>query len=244
MDKKITIQEFAGLISEKRPEIDSTEVEAVLKNLFSDASLQLQNTGEAFIPGIGIFKKMSPENGYVALEVDNELSAAVNAPFEAFSVVELDEDYREEHFNEEVTVVNDNESCEAGESVKDMEQDQDASAEVSNLIEETTSAEGIVSTEETVTAEDTDEASESAHVISPPVPESVTVDAAETPPPFNVTTAYSKSSQYAIEPIEEEYVDENYATSPGKKFANGLICGIVICIALAAIGAVIYSVCF
>lgn len=239
MDKKITIQGFAELISEKRPDIDSVEVEAVLKNLFSDASLQLQKAGEAVIPGIGIFKKMSADDGYVAFEVDKELSELVNAPFEAFSVVELDEDYREGEFNEEVTVEDD--EYESSEAVKDDEQD--FPAEEANSAEEPAAADGIVSVEEVIAEENADEALESDAVVPPPVPDDVTIDVVETPPPFNAAAAYSMSSQYAIEPVEEEYVDENNVSS-GKKFANGLICGVVICIALAAIGAVVYNVCF
>ncbi len=257
MSNKITIQEFAQLISEKKPGLNSSEVEALLKMLFNEASIHMLNSEEAYIPGIGIFKKTSIEKGYVSFEPTNELSEAVNAPFQAFSAVELDEDYREDDFNEALNVEQYDELVvkEAEVNINDTEEDIIKENPYSDDVSKVSVDSEQSTYNESVSAEIKDECNcqdgdlQDSVVIPPPVPEvpteiiSESPVVLETPPPFNQSTAYGSDSQYVIEHDEEEYVCEEHVTSR-RKFTNGLICGVVICLALAALTAVVYTLFF
>lgn len=240
MENKLTIQQFAQLISSKKTGLAPTEVERVLKALFQDVSLQLQNVGEAEVPGLGVFKTVSKEKGSVILEVNPQLADMVNAPFQAFSVVELDDNYcEEENAEEEVPEIQAQET----ETEPEPEPVIELVPEPEPMVEPEVKSEEEVEVEPEVLKEDED-----VEVVPPPVPD---VDdnvgseelpqEMETPPPFNRAMAYCESSRYELQPDEEEYVAEQ-KVSNGRKFVNGLICGVVISLGLAAIIAVICTV--
>lgn len=85
----------------------------------------------------------------------------------------------------------------------------------------------------------------------PPVPQVTTTETEEkteedsrnvsqTPPPFNPVSVYDNSKSTAFIPEDEEVFVDNVNVSGSTKFLNGLICGVVIMLAIIALAAAAY----
>lgn len=226
MEQKITIQRFALKIAEEK-KLKPADVEAVLKEMFRECAVNLQNAGHSTIPGFADFTKTTDSETAIKFDVDKTLSETINAPFQSFPAVELSDDFIEEE-NEaaEEEKLPDVEEKGAEESVEE----ESVEEERINIIEDTGS-----DVEMTAEREEISETDDGA--VPPPVPE--TPLPMETPPPFNHARGYETPSNYIIEQDEEVYVEQEEDAMPKRrKFIAGLICCIVICVVVAALTAV------
>ncbi|MDE6246464.1 MAG: HU family DNA-binding protein [Muribaculaceae bacterium] len=112
MNNKITLSRLIALLAEKSGK-DTKICEEVLKSFFRNISAALENGESVKINGLGVFKVSMmearksvdvtsgtdneiPAHGKVVFIPAKELAEAVNAPFEMFETIELDEEILEE----------------------------------------------------------------------------------------------------------------------------------------------------
>lgn len=225
MEQKVTIQKFALKIAEER-NLNAADVELVLKEMFRECGVKLQNASRAAIPGFAEFVKTEGAESSVDIVVDKKLAEAINAPFESLPAVELSEGYVEEAEVSEVEEKEpqkDEKERELTEEEKEREQENEVAVNEETEVEVEAEAEAVEETE----------------VCPPPVP--ATPLPVETPPPFNHAKGYETPSNYVIEQDEEMYVEHEERMSLRKRFVVGLICGVVICLVLVALAAVYYT---
>lgn len=250
MEQKITIQQFAERVASVSG-IDKTEALAVIKLIFKNVAERLHDGDPVTVEGLGRFELSKKSAERVSFVPDEALARAVNAPFEPFKAVELSEDFTVDA--DEQPTVDPVKQVEETPTGSGSEQEPVEKIEQIDTFEETEPLEQVESVIDVETApqapelpkETVQQPAVEMPAVPPVVPPAVPTP---TPPPFDPVKAYRTPSIPVIEEEEEEEVyagDEEEAAEPqkkGGKFMFGLLTGIVIAAAIAALAFFVYEV--
>lgn len=101
MNEKIPVNRLAQEVAEKIGS-NPAEVQQFIKDLFAYVEAEVSAGNAVAIPGLGSFSKSMVGGEPIAFEPDGEYAAELNAEFEMFSPVELNDGVTEEGLNEAV----------------------------------------------------------------------------------------------------------------------------------------------
>lgn len=263
MNEKIPVNRLAQEVA-RAIGADTSEVQQFIKDLFAYVEAEVSAGSDVTVPGLGRFSKSTISGEPIAFEPDAEYAAALNADFDMFSPVELNDGVTEEALDEAVKET-------APESLQptatDAEQEAtQESPQCESTLTETDIEEDVTVEIAEVPAEDSTAAIESpAHeefpeVVDEPVVavendaqvETLSEEIADstptepetepTPEPAAESASETAPTAPLIAPIPEQ--EEEYVIVHGRKsrFWVGFIIGLVLGFALGVIAFVAYLV--
>lgn len=101
MNEKIPVNRLAQEVA-RAIGADTSEVQQFIKDLFAYVEAEVSAGSDVTVPGLGRFSKSTVSGEPIAFEPDAEYAAALNADFDMFSPVELNDGVTEEALDEAV----------------------------------------------------------------------------------------------------------------------------------------------
>lgn len=255
MDKKLTVQQFAHAVSVQCGVKFEIALE-IVRCIFDSVSDRLADTGEAEVPSLGRFRVI--RDGEIGIEFTPTKSLAedINSPFQAFDALEVSEGFD----NTVADVVQDGSAetqplpAEEALDGKNENEADGAEATVENEISDAVEQSDTDDVFRPLVAMPSDE--DNISEVLPAIPAIPTVNDSDdevssdvelqsTPPPFNPNKAYGiPAGGYSIAEDEEIFATCDGNNKRGRKFnfLYGIITGVVIAAALAALGFFVYEV--
>lgn len=271
MNEKIPVNRLAQEVA-RAIGADTSEVQQFIKDLFAYVEAEVSAGSDVTVSGLGRFSKSTISGEPIAFEPDAEYAAALNADFDMFSPVELNDGVTEEALDEagketapeslrpaatdaepeqERETAPESPQCEPTLTETDIEQD--VTVEIAEIPAEVPAEESTVAIESPAGEELTEVVDEpvvavendaQVETLSEEIADSTPTEPETEPTPEPAAESASETAPTAplIAPIPEQ--EEEYVIVHGRKsrFWVGFIIGLILGFALGVIAFVAYLV--